>query len=159
MSLPTFTSPDELDKKITAFKKYCKDNKQPLTFARLACFVGCSREALYNYKDEGRDPRYKVLLEGVRNEIVANLEELMIKEGKPGQIFVAKNYGYTDKQELLQTLVSNQESYSSEELQDKLREIMGTDDIKVKSFKNRFIRDIDTNKKGEDSECLQPLAQ
>lgn len=148
MSLPTFTSPADLQQKVDEFKKYCKTNKVPLTFARLAVFIGCDRTTIYEYeKNENWDPQYKEIIGKVRHEIVANLEELMIKEGKPGQIFVAKNYGYTDKQELLQTLVNNQESYSSEELQDKIKDILGSDDIKIGGIKNRLIKHNNTLKK------------
>ena len=37
---------------------------------------------------------------------LTNLEEKMIKEGRPGQIFVGKNYGYADKVEI-ETTKSN----------------------------------------------------
>lgn len=65
--------------------------------AGLAVSLGIDRQTLYNYKntDEFFDTIKKA-----RDVIEQAWEEHAFLKGNAGSIFVMKNYGYTDKQEV-----------------------------------------------------------
>ena len=74
---------------------YFAEEETP-TMAGLAFHLGIDRQTLYNY--EKRDKFFDTI-KRARNQIVVELEKALMREGRAGQIFLAKNYGYTDKQE------------------------------------------------------------
>lgn len=94
-----FNTVEELEKKIEQFYDYCEEKEVPLTFERLATFIGIDRKTIYNY--EQRDEFFPALKK-VRDRIQADIME----KGMSGEInatfgiFCLKNYGYTDKQEV-----------------------------------------------------------
>lgn len=94
---PRWETPEELQEDIDLYIKTCHEEGRPLTIAGLALAVGVDRQTIYNYekKDE-----YFGIIKRARDHILAFLEEKMMMEGKAGQIFLAKNYGYTDRQEI-----------------------------------------------------------
>jgi hypothetical protein len=54
------------------------------------------------------------------------LEEKMLEHGTPGQIFVAKNYGYTDRQEIVSentNINKNVAELSNDEQQQRIDEL------------------------------------
>lgn len=87
---------EELKTAIDEYFDYCKENDKPETIARLAYWLEVDRTTIYNYekKDE-----FLNTIKRARDRIIAGLEEALFTEGKTGQIFLAKNYGYADKQE------------------------------------------------------------
>lgn len=97
-------SKQELQEKIDAYFIYCEDNKRPYTIAGIASFLDVSRQTIYNYsyKEEFFD-----IIKKARDKIMAYIEEEAIIRGNAGTIFVMKNYGYTDKQEV--SIESNDE--------------------------------------------------
>lgn len=97
-----FNTVEELEQKIQEFYDYCELKEVPLTFERLAVFIGIDRKTIYNY--EQRDEFFPALKK-VRERIHADIME----KGMSGAInptfgiFCLKNYGYTDKQEITST--------------------------------------------------------
>ena len=92
-----FGSPAALEEKINNYFKECDEQGRPYTIAGLAYFLDCDRQTIYNYaiKDE-----FVGIIKRARGKILASFEERTVKEGKPGQIFIMKNYGYSDKLEI-----------------------------------------------------------
>ena len=92
-----FNSPSEIDDKVALYKEYLADKNKPPTMAGLAYFLGVDRKTLFNYsKDEFFFPTIK----RYRDWVMMELEEMCIDRGNGGTVFIAKNYGYTDKQEI-----------------------------------------------------------
>lgn len=94
---PIKYTPDELKKRIDDYFLWADTNNKPYTIARLALFLDLDRQTVYNYKDKDE---FFDIIKKARDRILSALEEALYTEGKPGQIFIAKNYGYTDKQDI-----------------------------------------------------------
>lgn len=92
-----FETNEELKEAVDKYFDYCSENKKPETIAGLAYYLDVDRTTIYNY--ESRDEFFHTI-KRARDRILAGLEEALFMEGKSGQIFLAKNYGYSDKQEL-----------------------------------------------------------
>jgi hypothetical protein len=110
-----YNSPEDLEKAILEYYKECKDNKKTIitkegkeikisfplipTIAGLAYHLGIDRHTIYNY--EKRD-EYFHTIKKARDYILSQMESsLMNSDGNvTGKIFLAKNYGYTDKKEI-----------------------------------------------------------
>jgi hypothetical protein len=111
-----FGKPEEMEARIEEYFDKCekrtinvflKDKTEPTvvpspkipTIAELAAELGMDRMTFYNYAE--RD-EYIDIIKKARNRILAAMESSMINDDKPkaGIIFVAKNYGYTDAQEI-----------------------------------------------------------
>jgi hypothetical protein len=93
-----FKSAKDLQNAIDKYKQYLEDEKKPPTIAGLAYYTGINRTTIYNYskKDE-----YFNTIKEFRDWIIMNYEELAISQNSTsGVIFLLKNYGYTDKQEI-----------------------------------------------------------
>ena len=91
-----FKTNEELQGAINNYFEYCKQYKKPETIAGLAYHLDIDRRTVYHY--EGRD-EFCHTIKKARDRILAGLEESLFTEGKSGQIFLAKNYGYSDKLE------------------------------------------------------------
>ena len=87
----------ELETLIEGYKHYLKDNQKPPTIAGLAYHLGVDRQTIYNYKE--KDQFFGAIKRFV-DWVMMNYEELLITDSSSGLIFMAKNYGYTDKQEI-----------------------------------------------------------
>lgn len=94
---PKWKSPKELQDKVDEYFKYCEDYEKHPTIAGLAYYTGVSRQTIYNYsyKDEFFD-----IIKKARDYIMMGLEETAIVKGNAGTIFVMKQYGYRDRQEV-----------------------------------------------------------
>lgn len=88
---------EELEKKIEAYKKYLKDNKKPPTIAGFAYHLGVDRGTIYNYK---KDDEFFNTIKSFVDWIIMNWEEYALDNSSAGLIFLMKNYGYTDKQDI-----------------------------------------------------------
>ena len=93
---PLYKTPEELQKLIDGYFKDCEKRDKPPTIAGLAYTLGIDRQTVYNY---GQKEEFFGTIKKARDRIIVELEERLMTEGKSGQIFLAKNYGYTDKQE------------------------------------------------------------
>lgn len=94
---PKWETPEELQEDIDMYIKVCTDEGRPLTIAGLAVALGVDRHTIYNY--EKKDEFFHIIKKA-RDHILSFLEEKLMMEGKAGQIFLAKNYGYADRQEI-----------------------------------------------------------
>jgi hypothetical protein len=92
-----FKTPQELEKAITAYFDKCEKEKRPMTYAGLALALDMDYQTFYNY--EKRDEFFDTIKKA-RDTVRAYVEEQMFIRGNAGVIFYAKNYGYTDRQEV-----------------------------------------------------------
>ena len=92
-----YKTPQELEKLIDQYFKDCVKRKRPPTIAGLAYWLNVDRQTIYNY--ENRDEFFGTI-KRARDKIIMNIEEELILKGNSGTIFLAKNYGYTDRQEV-----------------------------------------------------------
>jgi len=94
------------------------DESRPLipSIAGLAYHIGVSRLTLYNYSES---EKFFNTIKRARDKILGNIENALLNSENPsaGKIFLAKNYGYTDKTEQEVTFGS------TEETKKKLKEI------------------------------------
>lgn len=93
-----FETPEALERRIEEYKQSLIDREKPPTIAGLAYWLGVDRQTIYNY--EARMP-YFGIIKKAREWILSSYEESAADgKGGGGVIFLMKNYGYTDKQEL-----------------------------------------------------------
>lgn len=110
-----FNNPDELQFAIDKYFNECKENKRTVItktgdvieipdpripcIAGLAYALGVDRQTIYNYADKddffgtikkARDYIFSLIEDGLTNDTI----------NPTGKIFLAKNYGYTDKKEI-----------------------------------------------------------
>ena len=107
---PKWESREKLQHDIDDYFAYCKDNTRPLTIAGISAFLGISRQTFYNYS---YNDKYFDIIKRARWKIIAYLEEELMIKGSAGQIFVAKQYGYRDTQEIIpyQEIDDDMDSY------------------------------------------------
>ena len=96
-----WTDPKQLQVLIDKYYLHCEDKDKPLTIAGLAVFLDVDRQTIYNYSNKDG---FFGTIKKARDFVLASWEEVAIKKGNAGTIFLMKNYGYTDKQELSHTL-------------------------------------------------------
>lgn len=110
-----FKSEQELQKAIDGYFEECKSNlidfitkdgevikiNKPLipTIAGLAYALGVDRHTIYNYAER---EKYFHTIKRTRDYIVSKIESKLanVDGNIVGTIFLAKNYGYSDKQEI-----------------------------------------------------------
>ena len=92
-----FKTKEELDEKIQAYFDKCEEQGKPLTYAGLAFGLGIDRQTLYNY---AKRDKYFDSIKKARDRVTAYIEEWAMEKGNAGTIFLMKNYGYTDRQEV-----------------------------------------------------------
>ena len=92
-----FSSVQDIESKIQNYKDYLKKDNKPPTMAGLAYYLGIDRRTLYNYK---KNDEYFPTIKKYRDWILLSIEENCAIRGHGGAIFLAKNYGYTDRQEV-----------------------------------------------------------
>ena len=90
-------TPEELEKDIESYFEYCDKNGKPYTIAGLAVFLKVDRHTIYNYGN--REPYFHTIKKA-RDKVFAYWEEWAMTKGNAGTIFLMKNYGYTDRQEV-----------------------------------------------------------
>ncbi len=113
-----FKTPAALEKAIDGYFKECKDHKKEIldkndkikkvadpqipTIAGLAYNLGVDRQTIYNYE---KTQRFFDIIKGARNFILSRIEGRITNAtgNMGGPIFIAKNYGYADKQEIEMT--------------------------------------------------------
>lgn len=114
-----FKSVKDIDSKVEAYKEYLEKNKRPPTMAGLAYYLGCDRKTLYNYS---KDDNFFPTIKKYRDWVMMNMEEAAIDKGGGGTVFLLKNYGYTDKQEIETTVTTNPISDILKELKDETKQ-------------------------------------
>ena len=91
-----YKSPSELNGKIEEYFNSV-DEEIDITITGLVLFIGfSSRQSFYDYeKKEG----YAYTIKKARLRIENSYEKSLRKDGKTGDIFALKNFGWRDKQE------------------------------------------------------------
>lgn len=108
---------DDLQNAIDKYFDYCVDNNRPPTIAGLAFYLDVDRQTIYNY---AKNEEFFDTIKKARNKIMMFLEEEAIINGKAGTIFVMKQYGYKDRQEVDATINNNEFTKSLSKFVDKL---------------------------------------
>jgi len=94
MSLPLFTSDEELRDKIEG---YFSEKKNP-TITGLAYYIGFeSRQSFYDYEQK---TEFTYTIRKVRLFIEQHYEEMLQTGNTIGAIFALKNFGWKDRQEI-----------------------------------------------------------
>ena len=93
-----FQSVEELQNGIQAYFDECQQSDRPLTITGLCLALGTTRELLCDYSN---NPVFSDAIKQAK-EIVANYaeEQCLTARNPAGAIFIAKNHGFTDKQEI-----------------------------------------------------------
>lgn len=94
----------------TEAEEIIEENKPLIpTIAGLAQFIGIDRTSLYNYSDR---EKYFDTVKNARDKILAYMENGLMNSTDPsaGKIFLAKNYGYTDRTETEMTISTDEET-------------------------------------------------
>src|SRR5699024_9577794 len=96
-----FDTPEQFDAKVDEYYHACKSGDEPVTWTGLALFMGfSSRQSIDEYaKYDGFSDsvkRAKLLVEWA-------YEKRLLENNAAGPIFVLKNMGWSDKQELAHT--------------------------------------------------------
>ena len=132
----TWSTPEELEKKIEEFYKWCDDNDKKKTVSRLAWYLGTNRTTLLNYEnaeefgwlkrlDDTTRRKYVNTIKRAKAFIESEYEELLMnKSSTTGAIFTLKNnYKWVDKQEIVTTNDSNLDNIKQEDLDKRLKEL------------------------------------
>lgn len=92
-----FKSVEDIDERVKDYKKYIKDENSVPTMAGLAYYLEIDRQTLYNY---AKNEEFFDTIKKYRDWVLMKIEENCAIRGHGGSIFLAKNYGYTDRQEV-----------------------------------------------------------
>ena len=92
-----FKSVEDIEAKIQLYKEYLKTESKPPTIAGLAYFLNVDRGTIYNYS---KTDEFFNTIKKYRDWVIMNMEEFGVTKGHSGIIFLMKNYGYTDRQEI-----------------------------------------------------------
>ena len=90
-----FSSVEEMEKLIEDYFK--KTKEEELTITGLALALDTDRKTLINY--ENRD-EFFYTIKKAKTKIENAYEKSLRKNGRTGDIFALKNFGWTDKQEI-----------------------------------------------------------
>ena len=115
-----FVTEAKLQERIDEYFKWADSNNKPYSIARLAWYLGVTRQTIYNYEEKDL---YGDVIKRARDFILAYLEEKLIEEGKAGQIFLAKNYGYTDRQEIISNNTNFNANAKEEDIEEYLNKL------------------------------------
>jgi len=111
----------ELQNAIDKYFKECKAQKEPYTIAGIAYHLGIDRRTFYNY---GKNEMFFPAIKRAKDKIMCHMESETLK-GKWNTtfaIFLLKNYGYSDKQEVENTNLNYE---MTEERQKELDKLVG----------------------------------
>lgn len=96
--IKAFKTRKQLEDAVNGYFDNMDDEKRPYSIAGLAYYLGCCRFTIYNYE---HDKEFGDIITRARDRCIMTLEEKMMEKGTAGQIFLAKNYGYTDRQDIV----------------------------------------------------------
>lgn len=96
-----YDTPEQFESKVFEYQAHCKENKEPVTWTGLALFLGfSSRQAINEY--ENYDGFYDVV-KRAKLFVEYNYEIRVNGNNATGPIFVLKNMGWSDKQQIEHT--------------------------------------------------------
>jgi len=108
-----FQSVEEMDKLIQEYFKNTKEEE--LTITGLALALDTDRKTLINY--ENRDEFFNTIKKA-KTRIENSYEKSLRKNGRTGDIFALKNFGWQDKQEIDSSInVNNYDKLTDEEIE------------------------------------------
>ncbi len=97
-----FKTAEELETAIDAYFEKCQEKATPITMTGLALGLGfCDRQSLYDYQ---KNPEYSCLIKKALLMVENNYEISACSGNATGPIFVLKNMGWSDKQEIKQDI-------------------------------------------------------
>ena len=96
-----FETPEILDEKIQAYFKECDDKEIPYTITGLAMALDTDRITLINYEEK---PEFINTIKRAKTKIENAYEMRLIEKGRSGDIFALKNFDWTDRQEVDNTV-------------------------------------------------------
>lgn len=92
-----FKNAEDLQNKIDSYFKECKLKEIPLSITGLALALDTNRQTLINYQNKDG---YENIIDRAKLMIENAYEIRLINNGRSGDIFALKNFGWTDKQEI-----------------------------------------------------------
>jgi len=92
-----FQSPEELQAKIETYFFDCELNDIPITITGLAIALGTSRRVICAY---GRREEYGDVISDARSRVEMDYEIALRRNGKAGEIFALKNFGWKDSHQI-----------------------------------------------------------
>lgn len=99
---PIFKSPEELQAKVDEFCVESLGKGKKLTITGLCLHLGFeSRQSFYDYESR---PEFSYTVKRARMIIENEYEQRLFENANAGAIFALKNFGWTDKQEIDQTV-------------------------------------------------------
>jgi len=96
-----FETPEILDEKIQSYFKECDDKEIPYTITGLAMALDTDRITLINYEEK---PEFINTVKRAKTKIENAYEMRLIEKGRSGDIFALKNFDWTDRQEVDNTV-------------------------------------------------------
>ena len=96
-----FETPEILDEKIQSYFKECDDKEIPYTITGLAMALDTDRITLINYEEK---PEFINTIKRAKTKIENAYELRLIDKGRSGDIFALKNFDWTDRQEVDNTV-------------------------------------------------------
>ena len=94
---PKWNTPEELQKEIDAYFEKCEATKEPLTITGLALALDTYRDVLMDYQNKDE---FSNTIKRAKLRIENAYEKRLIVNGRAGDIFALKNFGWKDKQEI-----------------------------------------------------------
>ena len=88
----------ELEKLVNEY--FDKTEEQKITITGLCLYLGLTKETFYEY---ARRPEYKQILDRARLMVENSYEMSLRENGRTGDIFALKNFGWVDRQEVENT--------------------------------------------------------
>jgi hypothetical protein len=98
MSLPKFNSPEELSGLINQY--FDTTTEERLTWTGLCLALDTNKQTLLNYQ---KIPEYEHIITMAKLRVENAYELSLRKNGRSGDIFGLKNFGWSDKQEIEHT--------------------------------------------------------
>lgn len=99
-----FATVEDMQRQIDDYFAVCLKTEEPLTITGLAIALDTDRQTLLNY--EKRD-EYFDTVKRAKSIIENAYEKRLIQNGRAGDIFALKNFGWRDKQEIENTVNVN----------------------------------------------------
>lgn len=92
-----WNTPEELQEEIDKYFVRCSAEKIPLTITGLALALDTTRETLMDYQN---NDEFSYTVKRAKLMIENAYEQRLIVNGRAGDIFALKNFGWKDKQEI-----------------------------------------------------------
>lgn len=101
---PKWETPEQLQKEIDKYFEECKKNNEPLTITGLALALDTYRDVLMDYQNKDE---FSNTIKRAKQIIENAYEKRLIQNGRSGDIFALKNFGWVDKQEVEANVTAN----------------------------------------------------